>query len=511
MSGSPVYIDEKLIGAVAYSFGIFANEPIAGITPIAEMVDLFSRPPAVQRASTGRLPKADLGMLSGLVGHEVSEIRPIATPLVMSGFSPRVMSDLHETFRPLGLVPVQGGGGDDPRLPAGPFEPGAALGVQLIRGDFSVTGIGTLTYRDGDRVVGFGHPMLFGGSTAMPMTAAYIHHVFSSQFQSFKLGVATVPMGVIDQDRAPGIAGTIGTHAVMMPTQIQVRSPGKEEQFKMEVLLNQDISPALIRAAVASALISSEKLMGEVTVKARVRIELAGRPPIVQENIYAGNLGLGRAVLGMTTPLAKLLQNPFEAVEIQNVAFELDVEEQARAAKISSVRLQKTRFQPGDTAQVTVLLQPYLAAPETVVAQLKIPPQARGNRLMLVVTSAGAYQKMESKRAPGAHAARNLDDLVRLLRVVDRNDELIFKLLSTSPGVTIEGREVSALPASVLAALGMSRESGAIQPVSQTVLGEVRVKTNYVLSGNQTVLLNVDGEKDGVVFTGKAGNGGEPK
>lgn len=514
MSGSPVYIQGKLIGAVAYRFGTFAKQPIAGITPIAEMIDVLKRPSAPPGATSSpgswlRQSREGAPAVAGPAGMEAGALRPVATPLVMSGFAPRVVAELREELLPLGLLPVQGGGGGDASLPSGPFEPGAPLGVQLIRGDFSVTGIGTLTYRDGDRVVGFGHPMLFGGSTAMPMTAAYIHQVLPSQYLSFKLGTASHPMGLIVQDRAPGIAGILGREAEMIPTRIEVRSPGNREGFRMEVLRNRDFGPLLVRMAVTSALISSEKLMGETTVRARTRIAVAGQPPLEVENIYAGARGLGEAVWGATTPLSRLMQNPFEPVRVEEVAFDLEVEERARAARIEAVRLQKARFQPGDTARVTVTLRPYLGDLQKVDTLLVIPAQARRGRLTLRVSSASAHAALEAKRVPGEYTPRDLAHLIRLLGRVERNDGLILELLSPRGGVTVEGREVSALPPSVLSALRLSRESGTVRRVRQTVLERMRIRTAHVLFGSQTVFIHIDRERNGVVFDGKTGGRGK--
>ncbi len=513
MSGSPVYIEGKLIGAVSYRIGVFAKEPIAGITPIAEMVDLFNRPSSLQGVrSRVRLTEIGARRLVDLTGTDVAELKPISLPIVISGFAQQAVVEFRQEFSKMGWTPVQGGGGMDPGLPAGAFEPGAALGVQLVRGDLSMTGIGTLTHRDGDRVVGFGHPMIFGGATALPMTAAYIHEVLPSQYASFKLGVAGETMGAIVQDRAPGIAGAIGLDVDMMPAQINLRSPGKQERFQMEILRNRDLSPTLVRMAVFSAMVSSEKLTGEVTVKSRVRIELHGRPSVEVENVYAGPLGLGSAVLGVTTPLAKLIRNPFEPVQIERVTFDLNVEaERAHTAHIKSIGLQKTRFQPGDTVRVTVSLRPYWGGLQQVQEALIIPNQTPGGRLILRVSSASAHEKQEAKRAPGEYNARDLDHLIRLLGRAGRNNELVIELLSGAQGVTIEGREVSRLPYSVLSVLRFSRSSDTVKQVLQTVVQRARIPTDYVLSGSQVVVLNVNRKRNGVIFAEGGNSGGKGK
>ncbi|MDP6779902.1 MAG: hypothetical protein QGI83_24300, partial [Candidatus Latescibacteria bacterium] len=463
--------------------------------------DLLDRPDAPQ-AGTG-LPSGGSGASSATsaVGDlGIGDLKPISVPLVLSGFAPQAVTDLRERLLPLGLVPIQGGGSADSTLPTGAFEPGASLGVELMRGDLSMVGIGTLTYRDGDRVVGFGHELFSSGTTSLPMTACYIHGVLPSQMLSFKIGTSSHPVGAIQQDRAPGVAGTIGREAAMLPAGITVRSPGSRVDFSIEVVRNRDLTPVLLRSAVLSALISAEKLSGETTVSARARFTLADRPALVLDNVYAGPTGLGQAVLGVTSPLSALLRNPFETVDVRKVEFELEVEERAQTARIASVRLDRGSFEPGDTARVTVVLQPYLGDPYTVSTDLGIPRLAGKGRLTLRVASAAAHRSAEPKRAPGEYRASDFDDLLRLLRRAERNDDLIFDLLSKRPGVTVEGREVTSLPASVLAVLRLSRESGTVKPVTQTVLERKRLRTGHVLSGSQTVYIDVGRERGGVTF-----------
>lgn len=500
MSGSPVYIDGKLIGAVGYTW-TFSKEPIGGITPIAEMMEVLDR--------SSRNPDLRLGswweeeewtQISSARDPRIGKLKPMLTPLVLSGFSPRVVPKIRLELLPFGLLPILGGGGSDSSLPTGVFEPGAALGVQLLRGDFSMTAIGTLTYREGDRVIGFGHPMLFGGSIKMPMTSAYIHEVIPSQFSSFKLGTATRPLGAILQDRAPGIAGILGSQIQMIPVQIEVYSKGAEKRFQMEVLQHKDLGPLLTRMAVFSSLIAAEKLIGETTVKVRAQIRLKGVPPFGIENIYAGPNGIGLAVMGLTEPLGKLMQNPFQPVEVEKVSMRLEVEERARVASIEVIRLQQATIQPGDTVQVTAILQPYLGDPQEVDAFLVIPLQIQKGSLILRVSSAGSHRAWESKRVPDELTPRNFDHLIRVLSRAERNDHLIFELISSNPGVTVEGREITGLPSSVLSALQFTRESGAVRRVEKTVVTRQRFPTNYVLSGGQSVAISLGGKRKSLIF-----------
>jgi len=504
MSGSPVYISGKLVGAVAYAMGAFAKEPIAGITPIGQMMESLNRPPASPGGLSG------VGGTFGGTGStpvaawDAGELRPVATPLVMSGFSPRSVGELRDELGERGLFPVIGGGSAPSSAAPPPLEPGAALGVQLVRGDFSVTGVGTLTYREGNLVVGFGHPHLFDGATEQPMSSAYIHQVLPSQYVSFKLGAGSEVVGAIVQDRAAGIAGIVGRQVDMTPVEIRIRSSDTDEIYRMEVLKNRYFGPLLVRQAVASALLGSEKLVGETTVRARARLEISGRPALEIENVYAGMMGLGQAVLGMVGPMSQVVRNPFEPVRLVRATFDMEVEEQSRAATVDAVQLDRSRYEAGDTLRATVCLRPHRGSTvHRVEVALDIPVHAKSGRLTLRVSSATVHRAWDAKRAPGEYRPRDFPHLLRILSTSELNTTLIVELLSQTRGVTVAGRGAGALPPSGIAALHLSRNSGAVANVSQTVLRHTKVHTDYVLSGGQTVVVTVGGKGSGIVFGGQ--------
>jgi hypothetical protein len=501
MSGSPVYIDGKLIGAVGYAIGpVFVNEPIAGITPIGEMVALFDRPDTVAYVSERSSNRAAL--------EEIGSIKPVAVPLVLSGFAPQAVAEFQEELVGHGFMPMQGGAAADTTLAEGIFEPGSPLGVQLIRGDMSVTSMGTLTHRIGDRVVGFGHEMLSLGTTEMPMTAGYIHHVLSSQMSSFKLGVATKPMGVIVQDRVPGVAGVIGKQARMMPVRIEIASPKSHKTFEMDVLQSRLLGPVLVNMAVTSSFMSAEKMSGETTVDGAVSIYMKDRAPIQIENTFASLSGAGLAVLGLTQPVAQLMRNVFEPVVIDSIIFKMSLEERTQAARITGVYLSQDHFEPGDTILVDVSVAPLLGATETFSLALKIPYYASNGRAILRVMAEKASRSLDAKRAPGAYQTKRLDDVIRLISSPGRNDVLVVELLSGTQTLTVAGQEMGMLPESVVMALSQIRKSEVVQQVRQSLLGRTKKTTDYVLVGSQTVLLNIGG--DGLTFTGK-GTAGEQK
>ena len=502
MSGSPVYIEGKLIGAVGYSIGAFAEEPIAGITPIGEMMTVLQRAAidTLSRATYGSAPWD--GRIAGVRG---GVLKPVAIPLMLSGFAPQIAEEFRAELAKYGLLPMQGGGGGtDSSLAVGAFEPGAPLGVQLVRGDLSVTGIGTLTHRVGNRVVGFGHPMLFGGRTAMAMTGGFIHEVVSSQLLSFKLGAASQHLGVIVQDRAPGIAGVVGSEAEMMPVRISISSSGHQAAFKMEIFRHRELGPLLVRMAVATSLISAEKLTGETTVVGQLTLHLPERESVVIKNKYAGAHGLGLAVLGLTQPLAQVIQNPFVEADIDSAVFDLSVEERAQSARIEGLRLDRSHYDPGDTVRASVVLAPLLGEREVVEVALPIPEYMRPGRLMLQVVNEREQRLQDAKSA--SYQPKTLDELIGLLKTPGRNDALVARFVGSAPGVSMGGRAIAGLPASVMAALSLARGSDVVQKSQQSVYGQQRLMTQYVLTGRQMAILVV-GKEGGAIFFDGRGSG----
>src|SRR5499427_8662816 len=303
MSGSPVYIDGKLIGAVSYALGSFPKEPIAGITPIAEMTDATA---AVSARSPGARVKVEFPLtrdgllqsfrkalnwnrpfadrpddaqfvgttgLGGVGGREIATmLRPIATPLVMSGFEPDVASTLGAAFQDLGFVPMAGAAGTHPgEMPfEGPLKPGDAIGVTFVNGDLELGATGTVTHIDGDRVYAFGHPMYNLGPTEFPMTRAYVYTVLPSLFSSMKLSATGEVIGTVLQDRAAAIAGRLGPPPRMIPVKLTLQSSRRSaETFNFTVVNDTLFGPLMTYASILNTLGSYERQFGSATFTVR--------------------------------------------------------------------------------------------------------------------------------------------------------------------------------------------------------------------------------------------------
>ncbi len=507
MSGSPIYIDGKLIGAVAYGWS-FAKEPIAGITPITEMIDVLERglDGGYEASGIGLMGKPGEGdsqlsisedMVWRHTGLRGIRLEPVGTPLVLSGFDVRAIDAMEDELSTFGFVTLQGGGGSAEEYGDIVFEPGAALGIQFVRGDLSATGIGTLTYRDGDKVLGFGHPAFLTGITDIPMTGAYIHDVISSQSHSFKIGGAAGLLGSVRQDRSPGIGGIIGEIPDMVPVTVVIGS----DEYSFEVIRRRDFGPFFVRYSLFSSVMSAEKLFGDATVKVKSKVQLEGHPDLELENVYSGSGSLFRysrsgSLLGtiyeISQPLFLLAKNDFERVNLKGVEFEIDVEEKIQSAKIEKISADKEIFKPGDEVDVSVILKPNLDKRFEVKGSLKIPEWVLDGRLTLLAGDAGSSQSAEIKRAPDRYVPRDLDDLLRLISEKGRNDEIVLVLLSQDRGVTIDGRELPDLPGSFLSLFESRKESGETKAVGGAILDKQKVKTDFVVVGSRSLSLTVD-------------------
>src|SRR4051812_39771322 len=383
MSGSPVYIDGKLVGAVAYAFP-FAKEPICGITPIKNMVDIFERgrqatagrdelgfvrePRAVsylQLAGTDWKPQLPQGQStsvsfvapvatgSPLVGLLGQQFAPIATPLVFNGFSPQTVAQFSTQLQANGLLPVAGVGGAAPLTPLGKvtdatLAPGTSISVELVRGDFSVAASGTVTHRDGERIYAFGHPFLSLGSSDMPMSESSVVTVIPNTLNSFKLASAGQMVGTISQDRSTGIYGQLSRAPKMVPVTINLHtSRDHVETFRYEVANDEFLTPLLLNMTIYSTLTSSERSLGDSTVSVRGKIEVKGQEPILLERRFSMQ-GAGISAAGsVAAPVQALLSSGFENVELGPITLDLAATDARRIATLDRIALDRSEVRSG--------------------------------------------------------------------------------------------------------------------------------------------------------------------
>lgn len=512
MSGSPVFVEDRLIGAVAYGWS-FAKSPICGITPIEQMVEVMMRPmdTAAEEAASRRPSRIAIHHLkdidgafpprSSLDSRERPAMEPLGTPVWVAGMPHGAAAVLREVLEPLGMHVLSGPAGTS-SAPAAVIEPGAALGVQLIEGDMSATGIGTVTLVDEDQVLAFGHPMMMLGAASLPLTAAHIYEVLPSRHLSFKLGAATSPVGAMRQDRSPGIAGRLGPVPSMLPVSVGITTDGDHRPFRFRVARHEDLTASLVRATLLGSLESRAKLFGDATVELKADIGLTDAAPIRLNQRYSGPAALVHAAVEAVRPIHELMSSPLPGLQLDSLAFDMHLHDHLATAVIRSIRAGSETVHPGERLEVTIELQPHRDVVQKRRIQLTVPRDLAPGPVQLRVGAGNVIRGWDMARRPDAFRPRDASHLVQLLNQVYRNDVLVAELFRETPGLTLDGRELPSLPPSASATLRASASSGHLGPSYGQVLDQISLPTEYVLEGQLSVELKVERRPGNLQSTG---------
>jgi hypothetical protein len=484
MSGSPVYIDGKLIGAIAYGWG-FSKDPVGGVTPIEAMLEEGRRPlhgelatgtkkrftTEAQRhgeekgvkkeeaiagadAVAGGLSTLD-SQLSTSSAAVDGALRPLVTPVVMAGFDPRVVERLRPELAKFGMVPAQGAGGGPTASPGGAaldLTPGAAIGVQLMRGDLNMSGVGTVTHRDGNRVLAFGHPMFGLGEQYIPITTAWVHHVFAGMSQSFKMASPIDVVGSLTGDRQPCIVGEVGRKVDTIPVTVNIaRIDGSYKRtYNVQIMKHRLFFPVLARAAVVSTMLAAEGDLAEATYSMGVTINMKGRAPLKLKTDIFSPIGLfdPRAMFFGTGALAvsALLNNPFAPVDIESVTHDITIAFKRDFAFIESVYLAEWEVVEGGNVDLYVVLRPIRGEPYTIKVPARIP-DGLGGRDAIIEVAAG------SETRPDQAPPDTLDDFIRNIREEYDARTIVATVGRNAWGVKMRGAKLEHLPRTFLEVL----------------------------------------------------------
>src|SRR5262245_12878624 len=524
MSGSPVYIDGRLIGAVSYALGAFSKEPIAGITPIAEMTDATSLTNSRPRAARVQLdfPLTDENLVAafrralnwnrpfaerpgdarfvgisapGFASDGVGTLlRPIATPLVMSGFEPDVAGLLGSAFRDQGFIPTGGGarGTAAGEMPYdGPLKPGDAVGVGFLNGDLELGATGTVTHIDGDRVYAFGHPMYNLGPTEFPMTRAYVYTVLPSLAASLKLSTTGEVIGTFLQDRATAIAGRLGPGPRMIPITLTLESDrGPKRTFHFGVVNDQLFTPLMTYAAILDTLGSYERQNGVATYSVRGKAAVKKYGDIAFSNLFTGNTASTGAASYMVMPITYLMANDYEKVELESLEFTVSSSEEPKTATLQRVWLDESRPRAGRTVPLKVSFRTFRGEEVVRTLPVSIPANARGT-LSILVTDGSRLEQAEQREARLPQQLRSVSQLIRTLNKARRNNTLYIKLLGQEAGAVVNGESLSSLPPSVLSILEADRSGGSFNALQTATLGEWELPTEHAVSGSRTLTVAI--------------------
>ena len=488
MSGSPLFVDGRLIGALSYTWG-FLKEPLAGITPIDEMLALLPRDDAPpDDAAASRWARAN-----GLPDAEgAGGVQPIATPVMVSGFTDEALRFLEPWFRERGMVALPGG------APSGSMScdslvGGAAVGAQLVRGDWNAAAIGTVTLRDGDRLLAFGHPFSSMGWIDFPLTGAEITTIMSSLQVSNKIGSATNACGALLADRQAGIAGRVGPTPAMIPVRVAVRGTrGRERAFRYEVVRNRLLTPGLIAGVAVSSVSTALHDVGLCTVRYAIRSYWNGGAKVGDRgNAFLSNAPVAGVGEQIDQSLTLLLGEHFRPSRLDSAVIDIDIHEGLDAIQLTAIRPSARTFAPGDSVRLEASFRRPGVGAESRRLAVRVPPSTPEGTVTLRVCDGEATDRWEQGRTPGRFAPRTLDDLLALYRDERRADRLYVQLYAEAPGVMVGGGEIPQAPRSVLSVLDANTGKPEGPGTKGATIAERAYDLKHVVRGCETVTITI--------------------
>ncbi|MCI0690473.1 hypothetical protein L0337_00535 [candidate division KSB1 bacterium] len=516
MSGSPVYVDGKVIGALSQLVGFFLREPLAGVTPIEEMLEIFNRedsrdrelavfiPPAPNKFVEMSLGLQDLSW-ENFVPQELLQrrtalsgsIRPLDLPLSFGGIQPALVELAASLLKPAGFHVITGGsaGPEASKLYKSGFDaesaallqPGAAIGAVLLAGDMNIEAIGTVTYRRDNRVLAFGHPFFDSGPVEIPISLAKIALIVPSDFASSKIGASSSLVGTLRQDRTTGLYGIIGEPPALTPMTVRYTDEaGKASQFEFRFTEERTINtlmPLIMRFVLVNALESARLATGENSLQLTGSIHLQNGAKIALEDFYPGftsisGFGFLNGILQSTgevaSTLGAIMANNFQPAKLSRIELNFTSVPGRRSATLEEVWIGRSEVEPGDTVTVFARLKAFQGPEKLFHQRLAIPKNAEGRYLTINVGGGDDLALLERRMMPGRFVAHNFQQLLSLLQERRRNDFIYYQLRQPDQGLIIEGEQLSSLPPSVYSVMQSQNLKGNASFIREQILAETR-------------------------------------
>ncbi|HET9480721.1 MAG TPA: SpoIVB peptidase S55 domain-containing protein [Candidatus Polarisedimenticolia bacterium] len=492
MSGSPVYVDGRLIGALAYRMGAFMKEPIAGITPIEYMLRVGEA--AGPGAPAGIQPVSAPGAWS---------IEPIDTPAVLAGVPQSVLQEFAPDLARLGLGSIMHGAaawsssGSGAGGPPASLQPGEAVAAQLVSGDIALAATGTVTHVDGDRVYAFGHPALVNGVTDIPMARAEIYLTLSSMQASTKLSRVLEPIGTFHQSRLPAMTGVMGPVPRMIPMRVEVSSESAPPRsYRYELASHRDFTPPLMGLLTAASLVNTSWFADEMTLSLTGRIRMEGHEDLVLEDLFTGFSAAQSAALALARDVQGLFgavyQNRFEAPRVTSIEMKVTSVEQSRLAIVEAVYPTRVEAEPGQTIEFRVLLRPFRGEHITRTFRWQVPEGTPEGPVNVVVGGANVIGAAE--RTVLARRASQVDDLGQVISLINglrTNDKLYLKINRRHAGAVVQNEVLPALPPSIYATLHSGRGTGQVTPLAETTIHEDSIALPQIIIGGTVIPISI--------------------
>jgi len=504
MSGSPVYFGGKLAGAVAFRIGEFSKEPIAGVTPIQEMLEI---------SAIDRTPELGPGTASGAIstpsktsgpgfssvpGDGVQSfaqyLKPIETPLVFNGFSQEVIQRFAPQFAAAGIVPVMGAGSvSDAKQPEA-LEPGSAISAILVRGDMDIAATCTITYMDPNHLLACGHPLMQFGMVDLPMTKAQVLATLPSPLNAFKIVNATEPVGAFIQDRHTGIMGEFGKTPEMIPVTLNIRGGGStDKQFHYEILNNAHLSPVAMMATVYNALHGVNEYGEDITYRMSGRISVHGYPQLAVQNMFTateqGQPAAVMAAMSLGDRFGRIYDNPYNEPNVRGVQLDFEIVRDRRWARLESARTDVTEARPGDEITIETVVRPYRG--EGIVRQIPIhiPTSTSKGPLRILVSDGDTLDRVR-RSAPMLGRKLDLASTIAFLNKQHVSNRVYVSLLEADPEAIVADKVMPSLPLSIMNVMeGMRGTQEMIVQSESSVNEAATVPLDYVVSGAQVLTI----------------------
>lgn len=551
MSGSPVYIDGKLIGAVAYGFSSVI-EPLAGITPIEDMVAVYDRTddslPQLETFSANKASalaqfnqfialKQDLNSLDvsvlgiepktnkqsilksefvgSLTGNksipDELHMEYLGHPLMLSSGNPKTLSLVKQLFP---NVSVQSnstemvaasnwspsssgsntvGGAIDLKTLSDEISEGYSLSVPFVEGDLNLSGTGTVTWRKENKLIAFGHPMFQGGNVAFPMAASRVSAIVRSSVRPFKLGEPLGQIGMIRQDRLPAIGGVFGETAKMFPVSVLVNDDSYlgSRKFSYRIWNDKSMLSQLLLTVLFDSLSTSGRMDGEAVAKFRYAFQLDDGTSITKSNILSDRFGAIRSAYEATLDLGILALNPYKEVHVKNFQFDYEVQDRMLTAEVFRTELDKQLYAPLDIVNLKWHLKQYREEDIEGIFSFKVPESLPDGDYEIKVMGGSARQAEEKRRNPGGSKFKDYNGLVRSLSLNFPLNKIYITLTDRDTGVDINGNEMGKLPGSIISTIEDTAEADEFSPVRGNVIIEEQRDTEMLITGSQSVILKV--------------------
>ncbi len=506
MSGSPVYFDGKLAGALSLKLGVFTKEAIGGVTPIENMLDVQKSsdvsphtPPAAPTNSAGNTYRSEVPLPENFARQTSvgsgQFLVPIETPLVSTGLYPETIARFSKELSGWGMS-MMAGGTTPPSPTDAQLKPGDMVGVELIRGDLSLTPGCTVTTVEKGQILACGHPIFSFGNVSMPLARAYVVTTLASAMASTKIISTGGTIGTLTQDRVTAIAGHLGAGPPMIPLDVTLVTPVTQKQFHFEMIESPQLTPVLVALATYNGIVGNAAYGEGSTLQLDGQIDIQGHTPVELRDLYAptdmpvpSGFFVASSVQSIFT---QIYLNPYEVPHINGIHLRITALAERRWATIDNAWIEKNEVNPGDTVAVKVQLRPYRGAPFVQEIPIKIPAQAARGNLQLVISDAEtANRTVDTLEATSQGQLPGLEELIKLINRQHQNDRLYATLLQPTPTLMVEDKIMPNAPASAINVLDQRQSPGGARLLYQSMTGEWSVDMHQVVSGERTLTITV--------------------